>query len=305
MPPGKSNNMKKLLFATLVLIIQHFSIFAQTRDSVKIYLWPDGAPLAQGTEEVDKPSATVYFPSKEKATGAAVLICPGGGYVSLALNHEGWQVAKWYNDQGITAIILRYRIGTWDHKKYQHPAPFIDVTRAMRLVRSKAAAWNLNPEKIGVMGFSAGGHLASCLGTMYDGGNSKAKDLIEKYSSKPNFMVLVYPVITFRTKHAFAFGRGVLLGDNASQALVDSMSTETRVSTLTPPTFIMYTDEDDINAVNGVLFYLALKENKVPAELHVYERGAHGYGMYPQNERIADWTERLKNWLKNRGGIIK
>lgn len=294
----------KHYFLVLLLLTCRF-INAQTADSTKIYLWSEGAPLAQGTSELDKPTITVYFPSKEKATGAAVLICPGGGYVSLALDHEGLQVAKWYNDLGVTAIVLRYRIGTWDHKKYAHPAPFLDVSRAMRLVRSKAKEWNLNSEKIGVMGFSAGGHLASCLGTMYDGGNSKAKDPIDRLTSKPNFMVLVYPVITFRTKHAFTFGRGVLLGDNASPSLVDSMSTETRVSTLTPPTFMMYTDEDDINSMNAVLFYAALKENRVPAELHIYERGAHGYGLYPKSDRFSDWPERLKNWLKNRGGILK
>jgi acetyl esterase/lipase len=288
-----------------LLLIKVNTLNAQTRDSVKIYLWPEGAPLAQGTDELDKPSITVYFPEKEKATNAAVLICPGGGYVTLALGHEGWQVAKWYNERGITAAILRYRYGTWDHKKYQHPAPFLDVSRAMRTLRSKSKEWNLNPEKIGVMGFSAGGHLASCLGTMHDGGNPLAKNSIDKISSKPNFMVLVYPVITFRTKHAFTFGRGVLLGENASQSLIDSMSTETRVSTQTPPTFLMYTDEDNINAMNGVLFYTALKENNVPAELHIYERGKHGYGMYPELNSIKDWTQRLENWLRNRGGLLK
>lgn len=292
--------MKKTL---IILIFLSHIILAQ--DTLKLYLWTEGAPLAQGTDELDKPSVTVWFPAKEKATGAAVIICPGGGYVTLALDHEGKQVAKWYNEMGITAIVLRYRYGTWDHKKYQHPAPFLDVSRAMRLVRSKSKEWKINPEKIGIMGFSAGGHLASCLATMWDGGNPKATNAIDKMSSKPNFLALVYPVITFRTKHAFTFGRGVLLGDNASKELIDSMSTEMRVTTNTPPTFIMYTDEDDINAMNGILFYSALKENKVPAELHIYEKGAHGYGLYPKDDRIADWTERLKNWLRNRSGYLK
>jgi acetyl esterase/lipase len=278
---------------------------AQTSDSTKIYLWTEGAPLAKGTEEIDKPSITVYFPAKEKATGAAVLICPGGGYVALALNHEGWQVAKWYNDLGITAIILRYRVNSWDHQKYQYPAQWMDVSKAMRMVRTKAQDWKLNPQKIGVMGFSAGGHLASCLGTMYDEGNPKAKDPIEKFSNKPDFMVLVYPVISFNTKHASVFSRGNFAGENASQSFVDSMSTYSRVTSKTPPTFIMFTDEDKVNAMNGILFYTALKENKVSAELHIYERGPHGYGIYPKEERIADWTERLKNWLRNREWIIK
>jgi len=285
---------------------------AQTADSVKIYLWAAGAPLAQGSEEVDKPSITVYFPAKEKASGAGVLLCPGGGYVTLALGHEGWQVAKWYNDMGITVAILRYRLGTWDHKKYKHPAQFMDVTRAMRLFRSKAKEYGLNPEKMGVMGFSAGGHLASMLSTVFDGGNAKAKDPVEKISSKPNFSVLVYPVISFRSKYAFEFGRGVLLGDNADPRSVDSISTETRVSPLTPPTFLMSTADDGVMSENSILYFSALRENKVPVEMHVYERGGHGYGLYPKEqmkdgnpERIADWPERLKNWLRNRGGIIK
>lgn len=292
--------MKKSIYV-LLFITQ----YVVSQDTLKLYLWTDAAPLAQGTEELDKPSATVWFPTKEKATGAAVIICPGGGYVTLALDHEGKQVAKWYNDLGITAIVLRYRYGTWDHKKYQHPVPFLDVSRAMRLVRSKSKEWKINPEKIGIMGFSAGGHLASCLATMWDGGNPKASNSIDKYSSKPNFLALVYPVISFRSKYAFSFGRGVLLGENASKELIDSLSTEMKVTTNTPPTYIMYTDEDDINAMNGILFYTALKENRIPAELHIYEKGKHGFGMYPEEPTILNWTETLKNWLKNRGGYLK
>ncbi len=287
-------------------------LYAQTVDSVKIYLWSEGVPYAQGTEEVDKPSITVYFPTKEKATGAGVLLCPGGGYVALALGHEGWQVAKWYNDMGVTVAILRYRLGTWDHKKYRHPAQFTDVTRAMRLFRSKSKEYGLNPEKNGVMGFSAGGHLASMLSTIFDGGNLKAKDAIEKTSSKPNFSVLIYPVISFRSTFAFEFSRGVLLGDNADPKLVDSVSTETRVSPLTPPTFLLSTADDGVKCENSIAYFSALRQNNVPSELHIYERGGHGYGLYPKEqmkggnpERIADWPERLKNWLKNRGGIIK
>lgn len=304
--------IKKSFFTLLLLICATLHSSAQTADSIKIYLWPEGAPLAQGTAEEDKPSITIYFPAKEKTSGAGVLICPGGGYVALALGHEGWQVAKWYNEMGVTAAILRYRLGTWDHKKYKHPAPFMDVTRAMRLFRSKAKEYGINPEKIGVMGFSAGGHLASCLSTMFDGGNPKAKDPIEKVSSKPNFSVLVYPVISFRSKHAFEFGRGVLLGDNADPKLVDSMSTETRVTPLTPPTFLMHAADDNVKCENSLLYFTALRENNVPSEIHIYERGGHGYGLYPAErmkggnpERIADWPERLKNWLKNRGGIVK
>lgn len=296
-----------LIFITAVTFLAK----AQTADSVKIYLWPEGAPLAQGMEEADKPSITIYFPEKSKSSGAGVLLCPGGGYVTLALEHEGWQTAKWLNQQGITAAILRYRLGTWDHKKYKHPAMIFDATRAMRLFRSKAKEYGLNPEKIGVMGYSAGGHLASCLSNIYDGGNPKAKDPVERVSSKPNFAILIYPVISLKAKYSFEFGRGVLLGDNADPKSVDSLSTETRVTPLTPSTFLMHTSDDGVKCENSLYYFAALRENNVQGcELHIYERGGHGYGLYPLEkettknpERIADWSERLKNWLKNRGVV--
>lgn len=306
--------MKRIayIYVTALLMLIGSVSWSQTSDSLKLYLWPEGAPMAQGTEESDRPSITIYFPEKQNKTEGAVLVCPGGGYVDLAYEHEGWKVAKWYNSLGMTVAILRYRLGTWDHKRYMHPVMLMDVQRAMRLFRSKSKEYGINPEKIGVMGFSAGGHLASCLSTMFDGGNPKAKDPVDKVSCKPNFSVLVYPVISFRSKYGFSFSRGVLLGDNASPTLVDSMSTETRVSPLTPPTFLMHAYDDKVDCMNSILYFTALRENNVPAEIHIYERGGHGYGLYPRErmkdgnpERIEDWPERLKNFLRNRGGLIK
>ncbi len=293
--------IRKLAFTSFIAIASYLNSYAQ---NTKIYLWPDGqVPLAQGTAEEDKPSITAYFPSKETATGAAVLVCPGGGYVALAVDHEGDSVAKYYNRLGIAAFVLRYRLGTWDHKKYQHPAPMMDATRAMRYIRSRAKEWNIHPEKIGIMGFSAGGHLASTIGTHFDAGNAKSKDAVEKYSSRPNFMVLVYPVLSMRSKYAFRFSRGVLLGDNASQELVDSLSNEIQVTSLTPPTFMIHANDDGVLPENSVLFYMALREQKVPAELHIYERGGHGFGMGdPKKDAIiASWPLRLTDWLKNQG----
>jgi acetyl esterase/lipase len=274
----------------------------------KIYLWKDGeVPLSQGKEEEDKPSITPYFAPKEKATGAAVLICPGGGYVMLATDHEGDSVAKYFNNLGITAFVLRYRVGTWDHKKYQHPAQKLDAARAMRYIRSKAKVWNINPTKIGIMGFSAGGHLASMIGTGFDGGNEESKDPIERVTDRPNFMILVYPVITMSTPYSFKFGRGVLLGDNACQDQIDSISTELQVTTLTPPTFLMHANDDEVYPENSILFYMALRENKVPAELHIYEKGGHGYGLGDSKKDpiIATWPARLTDWLKNQGAVKK
>ncbi len=270
----------------------------------KIYLWPEGkVPLSLGSNEEDKPSITAYFPNKESATGAAVLICPGGGYVALAVDHEGDSVARYYNKLGIAAFVLRYRLGTWDHKKYQHPVPMMDATRAMRYIRSHAKEWNIHPEKIGIMGFSAGGHLASTIGTHFDGGNPKSKDVVEKAGSRPNFMVLVYPVLSMRSKYAFRFSRGVLLGENASQDLIDSLSNEIQVTTLTPPTFMIHANDDGVLPENSVLFYMALREQKVPAELHIYERGGHGFGLGdPKKDPIiSSWPLRLTDWLRNQG----
>lgn len=270
----------------------------------KIYLWPEGqVPLSLGSTEEDKPSITAYLPSKEIATGAAVLICPGGGYVALAVDHEGDSVARYYNKLGIAAFVLRYRLGTWDHKKYQHPVPMMDATRAMRYIRSHAKEFNIHPEKLGIMGFSAGGHLASTIGTHFDGGNAKSKDMVEKAGSRPNFMVLVYPVLSMRTKYAFRFSRGVLLGENASQNLIDSLSNEIQVTTLTPPTFMMHANDDGVLPENSVLFYMALREQNVPAELHIYERGGHGFGLGdPKKDPIiSSWPLRLTDWLRNQG----
>ncbi|HEX8546928.1 MAG TPA: alpha/beta hydrolase [Cytophagaceae bacterium] len=288
--------MIRFLFLTGLLVLGFKSSQAQE----KIYLWPEGAPFAMGAAEEDKPSITAYFAPKDKATGAAVIICPGGGYVTLAASHEGDSVAQWFNKLGITAFVLRYRVGTWDHKKYQHPVPFMDATRAMRIVRSRAKEWSINREKIGIMGFSAGGHLASTVATRFDGGNSKSKNSIDKQSSRPNFLVLVYPVITLNTKYAFRFGRGVLLGDNASQASIDSLSNETQVTSLTPPTFLMHSNDDGVYPENSVLFYMALREANVPAELHIYERGGHGYGL-GRDPITSTWPDRLRDWLRNQG----
>ncbi len=276
-----------------------------------VLLWPSGAPGALGTADEDKPAIYPFIAPKEKATGAAVLICPGGGYAMRAMEHEGYDFARWFNDLGITAFVLRYRVNTWDHKKYGHPHAFTDATRAMRTVRSRAKEWGIDPDKIGVMGFSAGGHLASMLGTHFDNGNPKAKNALDKTSSRPGFLMLIYPVVSFTTEYTHRFSREMQLGSDLDSTLAEYLSTEKHVTSFTPSTFLMYTDDDPVLPENAILFYMALRKAKVPAELHIYEKGGHGYGMAngvgkaANDPILATWTTRLEDWLKNRGVIKK
>jgi acetyl esterase/lipase len=285
-----------LLFTSL------YASVARSQAPDTLQLWPEGAPGAMGTGPLDVPRISVNLPPKEKATGAAVVICPGGGYVTLAADHEGKQVAEWFNNLGIAAFVLRYRVNTWDHRKYGYPHAFNDATRAMRLVRSRAAGWGIDPGKIGILGFSAGGHLASTVGTHFDQGKAKAKDLVERAASRPNFLVLIYPVVSFTTEHTHRFSREMQLGRNLDSTLAEYLSNEKHVTTLTPPTFLMHTDDDGVEPENSVLFYLALRKARVPAEMHIYQKGGHGYGFYPKdNPALATWPDRLRDWLKGQG----
>lgn len=295
--------MRKLFcFCFLLLLTSLHSSLTRAQAPDTLLLWPGGAPGAMGNTPLDIPRISVNLPAKEKATGAAVLICPGGGYVTLAADHEGRQVAGWFNELGIAAFVLRYRVNTWDHRKYGYPHAFNDATRAMRLVRSRAREWGIDPGKIGILGFSAGGHLASTAGTRFDSGNLKAKDPVERFSSRPSFMVLVYPVVSFSTEYAHRFSREMQLGLDPDSTLAGYLSNEKHVTTLTPPTFLMHTDDDGVVPENSVLFYLALRRARVPAELHIYQKGGHGYGFYPKdNPALASWPDRLRDWLKGQG----
>jgi acetyl esterase/lipase len=294
--------MSQHLIPALLLCLQVGLMNAQTPAWPEpTFLYPQGAPGAMGTADKDKP-ALFHFPApKDKATGAAVMICPGGGYVVHAMDHEGMQIAKWYNELGIHAFVLRYRLGNWDNPSYRHPTMLEDAKRGFRIIRDRAADLGINPNKIGVMGFSAGGHLASTLGTHFDDGQVDAVERIEHQSCLPNFMVLGYPVISLK-EYAHAGSRRFLLGPTPSKAAVDSLSNHTQVSALTPPTFLFHTDEDSaVPPENSVLFYLACRKAGVPAELHIYEKGKHGVGFAPQDPVLSTWKDRLKDWLKVRG----
>ena len=262
-------------------------------------LWPGGAPGAVGQDAADKPSLTIYQP--EKPNGTAVVVCPGGGYGHLATGHEGAEIGEWFKSLGVTAFILQYRIAP----RYQHPAPINDAQRAIRLVRSRAGEWKLNPKRIGIMGFSAGGHLASTAGTHFDSGKADAPDAIDRASCRPDFLILCYPVISFTTEYTHVGSRNNLLGKDADAKLVESLSNEKQVTSDTPTTFLFHTDEDSgVPPENSALFYLALRKAKVPAELHIYQRGRHGVGLAKQDPILGTWPDRLADWLKAQGLLI-
>ena len=269
-------------------------------------LWPDGAPGALGTEAADVPTLTVYLPKPEVATGAAVVICPGGGYGMHAVEHEGTQVAEWLNSIGVAGFVLKYRLGP----RYHHPAMLQDASRAIRTVRARASEWSLDPKRVGIVGFSAGGHLASTAGTHFDRGRPDAADPVERVSSRPDVVMLIYPVIALATPYAHAGSRRNLLGENPPQELVESLSNETQVTKDTPPTFLAHTNADTgVVAENSILFVLALRKAGVPVEFHLFEKGQHGLGLGSGSKQFkiaADpafsaWPGLCATWLKGRG----
>jgi len=259
-------------------------------------LWPDGAPGAVGKDPEDIPTLTPFLPLKEKATGAAVIVCPGGGYGHLA-DHEGAPVAQWLNSIGITAFVLKYRLGP----RYHHPAPLQDAARAIRTVRARAAEWKLDPERIGILGFSAGGHLAATMATHFDPGKPDAKDPIERAGSRPNLAILIYPVITMGDK-THAGSKQNLLGDNPPADLVTLLSNEKQVTKETPPSFLVHTMTDAAVLVeNSLMFVAALRQAGVPVEFHLYERGPHGFGLGRDDPILSTWPARCADWLRVHG----
>lgn len=261
-------------------------------------LWPDGAPGALGDEEADKPSLTIYLPARPQATGIGIVIYPGGGYQGLAVDHEGHQVARWLTSRGIAAFIVKYRLAP----RYHHPAMLQDALRAVRIVRSRAAEFDVRPDRIGVLGFSAGGHLASTAATLFDHPDGRVADGLESVSSRPDFAVLAYPVIAFDQPYTHRGSQRNLIGDPAPADLVERLSTERQVTAQTPPTFLFHTTEDKgVPPENSVMFYLALRKAGVPAELHIYERGPHGVGLAPHDPVLSTWVERMLAWLRTRG----
>lgn len=263
-------------------------------------LWPGGAPGALGAAEKDLPTLTPWLPDPANATGAAVVICPGGGYAGLA-NHEGADYARFLNEQGIAAFVLKYRLGS---AGYRHPVMLNDAARAVRMVRARAAEWKVNPDRVGIMGSSAGGHLASTLLTHFDAGQPEAADPVERQSSRPDFGILCYPVITMG-QFTHQGSRNNLLGPNPAPDLVKLLSNELQVTPRTPPCFLWHTWEDKAVPVeNSLHFAQALRQAGVPFAFHLYQKGPHGMGLGSRDWDPAKrhpWTANLVFWLKENG----
>jgi acetyl esterase/lipase len=290
---------------------------AMAAEGPKTYpLWANGAPGALGKEagedafhSGDLPTITVFLPDPSKATGASIVICPGGGYGFLATEHEGKEVAEWLNTIGVTGVMLKYRLGP----RYHHPVPLQDVQRAIRTVRAKAKDWNLDPKRVGVLGFSAGGHLASTAATHFDAGKPDAEDPIDRQSCRPDVAILVYPVVALATEYGHAGSLKNLLGDKPSKEDVENLSNERQVTKQTPPTFLAHTNEDTgVPPENSLLFATALRRAKVPFELHIFEKGQHGLGLgtgwekrIPPNEEFQAWPRLCAAWLKGKGFLTK
>jgi acetyl esterase/lipase len=261
-------------------------------------LWPAGAPCALGDAEDDRPTSTVYLPAGLNATKTGVVVAPGGGYVHLSLQKEGEDIALWLNAHGVAAFVVKYRLGP----KYHHPIELGDAQRAIRTVRANAAEYGISADHVGIWGFSAGGHLAATAGTKFDAGNAGSADAIERQGSRPDFLILAYPVITLEEPDLHRGSLKYLLGEDPAPALVESLSAEKQVTKDTPPTFLFATTEDKTVPVsNSAMFYSALVKAGVPAELHVFQHGGHGAGLAAANPQLSVWPELLIKWMRERG----
>ncbi|HVX65551.1 MAG TPA: alpha/beta hydrolase [Bryobacteraceae bacterium] len=286
--------MLKPVLAVLIASVA----FAQTETRL---LWSNGAPGALGNADADKPSIMVYPAPAATANGSAVVVCPGGGYQGLAMDHEGKQIAEWLNAHGVAAFVLKYRLGP----KYHHPIEMGDVQRAIRTVRAGAGEFRIKPDRIGVWGFSAGGHLASTAATHFTPGDAASSDPVERVSSRPDFAILCYPVISMG-EFTHQGSRLNLLGEDPEPQLIEELSNEKQVRPETPPTFLFHTTDDSAVPVeNSVMFYMALRRYGIPAEMHLYAHGPHGVGLAQKDPVLSTWPARLEDWLKGRGLLGK
>lgn len=298
--------MKFLFYLLLIMSSLVFPVKGQTKFTLP--LWPNGAAESNGITakeiienhymmtNISEGGISVQLPEISKANGAAVLICPGGGYQAEAIYHEGFEFADWLNDHGIAGIVLKYRLPNG-----HADIPITDAKQAMRIIRAHAAEWHIDPNKVAVAGFSAGGHLASTLGVRYDLGDSTATDSLMRYSTRPDLMLLFYPVITMKLGETHLGSRQNLLGMNPTEQQVDYYSNELYVNKNTPPAILMLSDNDTtVPQINSIQFYQALHANKVPASLYIFPSGGHGWGMHTNISFWQDWRALLLNWLQER-----
>ena len=299
---------------SIVLTVLLFSIITKAQNFV-IPLWSSGMPNYQEVGEVEllknesstehhklvtKPDISIFLPSKNNRTGQAVLVIPGGGYHAIACIKEGDDIAKWLNSNGIVGIVLKYRLPNAKSNIISHKSPLLDASRAMKIIREHAEEWHINKNNIGVMGFSAGGHLASTLGTHYDKDGNPKSDKIDSISSRPDFMILMYPVITMDERFTHMGSRNNLLGDNPSPELVDYYSNEKQVSEETPPTIIFHTTDDAAVPVeNSIAFYKALNEKNIDSEMHIFQHVKHGFALANGKGYLELWKSICIAWLRN------
>ncbi len=294
--------MVVVMFGALMPLARGADAEDARKDYQEILLWADGALDAAGTEESDVPRLVACPAPEELRVGSAVVVCPGGGYAGLAMDHEGYQIAEWLNNLGVSAFILIYRHGP----KYHHPVPSLDAMRAIRTVRARAPEWGIDPSRIGIWGFSAGGHLAATVGVHTTAGDPESGDPIEHVSARPSFMILCYPVISMMDPDTHGGSRRNLLGEDPVPGLVEELSLQLQVTKDTPPTFLLSTTEDQaVSARNSLMFYDALLKAGVPAELHIFQQGRHGLGLGRKEPILpmSAWPDLLAAWLKVQGAL--
>lgn len=302
--------MKPICLTILVIISS--TLFIKAQDFI-LPLWNDNIPNLIVSDEVEQidttdiilirniqnPDIAVFLPSKQNATGEAVVICPGGGYWVLAYHWEGTDIARALNAKGIAAVVLKYRLPTSNNYIVRHESPLLDAQRAMRIVRYNAQEWNINSNNIGIMGFSAGGHLAATLSTHFDNGNLQNTDSIEHISCRPDFSILIYPVISFVAEYIHKGSMNALLGDNPTQDMLEYFSNELQVTENTPPAFLVHsTDDPAVPVENSIDYYQALKNHNISSELHIYSYGEHGYSLAIGKGHLSEWIDRCTDWIK-------
>jgi acetyl esterase/lipase len=298
-----------------ILILSFFlmAILSKTYSQSEILLYQDKVPGSKGVKigeesiksdgitrvkDVTKPALYMYQP-KNKTSDASVIICPGGGYGILAIDHEGYEIAQWFNDRGITAFVLKYRLPQDELFENAEIRPLQDAQQAIRIVRKNAVKYGIAPDKIGMMGFSAGGHLAATASTHFEEQVGEITD--PAISVRPDFSLLIYPVITFTEANTHSGSRDNLIGKDASAAKVEYYSNEKHVSANTPPAFLISTTDDGVSPENSILYFQACRKNKVPVEMHIYEKGGHGYALKKRGlGQVESWPARMEDWMKER-----